>query len=104
MKYQQKTFMVPVADKVDVGCLACVFGERFHEHDPKCSKARTCGVCDREHPKEWDHYLAPCQAPSCTRAEDSPKKGFCSEHAAGPQLAPDQSLEEFCNAYQRCNQ
>lgn len=97
MNYLKKKFNGPVPDHIDgVTCEACVYGERWAKHHPACPKAdvhrvtaaKALGIQPEEVSDEQRRQAKAINLGPCF---------------GGPSPEPGQSLEEFCEAYQRSN-
>lgn len=85
MQYQQKTFTVPAAPTKLGCCERCVYKNLNVPHDTDCKNAEHVEVPDW-FVKAYNDYL---QTPEGRR-----------RYEYGPQLAPGQSFEEYCDLYQ----
>lgn len=104
MLYTRKTFTVPVrgtSKNNQVTCEACVFGEKF-------SGPHTCakGPAKVANPDQDIHCVAAANAlgikPEQVTAEQrnaAKAVNHALRFSGGPQLAPDQSVKEFCDLY-----
>jgi hypothetical protein len=81
MQYLKPKFQGPTPDHINgVSCEACVYGERWAKHSSNCSKYKRRILDDL--------------------VEAEVREGLY-DRVSGPQLAPGQSFEEFCDLYQR---